>query len=208
MTKNPVVVKQDTSLADARELMKKEKIHRLPVVNKQGHLEGIVTEKDLLYATPSSMTTLDVYEIHQLFSKLTVKDAMTKNVISISPNTHIEDAARIMTDNNIGGLTVVENKVVVGIITESDIFKIFMEMFGVREKGFRITALLPEVQGELANLASAISNEGGDFISFVNAPGENVTNALAVMKVKGLSQKKLEKLIKPLAIEIREIEEV
>lgn len=208
MTKNPVVVRKDVSLADARELMKKEKIHRLPVVDKHGHLVGIVTEKDILYATPSSMTTLDVYEIHSLFANLTIEDAMTTDVISIPSGTHLEDAARIMSDNNIGGLTVVDKGIVCGIITESDIFKVFMEMFGVREKGLRVTLLVPEVKGELANLASSVSNIGGDIISFVNVPGEDVTNSLAVMKVHGVDKKALEEAVAPLAIEIREIEEV
>lgn len=208
MTKNPVTAREDLSLADARELLKKESIHRLPVVDNLGHLKGIVTEKDILYATPSSMTTLDVYEIHSLFAKLKIKDAMTKEVISITPDTHIEDAARLMSDNNIGGLTVVQDKIVIGIITESDIFKVLMNMFGIREKGFRVTMLLPEVKGELAELASAISKAGGNIISFLNVPGENLTNSLVVMKIKDLDGEKIKDIVKPLAIELREIEEV
>ncbi|MDA3824076.1 MAG: CBS domain-containing protein [Bacteroidales bacterium] len=208
MTKNPVVVTQNATLADARDLLKTNQIHRLPVVDQKGHLIGIVTEKDILYATPSSMTTLDVYEIHSLFAKLTIKDIMTNNVISINSDTHVEEAAKIMADNNIGGLTVVDNKMVVGIITESDLFKVFINMFGVREKGFRITMLLPEVKGELARLASAISNIGGEIISFANVPGDNVTNTLAVMKLKGLSEQKIREVIEPLSIEISEIHQV
>lgn len=207
MTKNPIVVRENISLADARELMKKEKIHRLPVVDNKGALMGIVTEKDVLYATPSSMTTLDVYEIHTLFAKLSIKDIMTRDVLSISPDTHIEEAARTMADNNIGGLTVVDQGMVVGIITESDIFKVFINMFGVREKGIRVTLLVPEKKGELAQLAAAVSQAGGDFISFVNAPGENLSNALAVMKVKGVDPKTLHDVVEPLSIEIREIQE-
>lgn len=208
MTKSPIVVKDDLSLADARELLKNEKIHRLPVVGKKGKLIGIITEKDILYATPSSMTTLDVYEIHTLFAKLKIKETMKKNVITVSPGTHIEEAARILEDNNIGGLPVVENDLVVGIITESDIFKVFINMFGVREKGYRVTFTVPEVHGELAKIASAISDSGGDIISFINVPGSNITNALAVMKVKSISKEKIEEVIKPLSIEISEIDEV
>ena len=208
MTRNPVVVREDLSLADARELMKKEKIHRLPVVDARGHLQGIVTEKDILYATPSSMTTLDVYEIHSLFARLKISDAMTKDVMSVTPDTHVEDAARMMADNNIGGLTVVKDGLVVGIITESDIFKILMNMFGIREKGYRVTLLLPEVKGELAELAGGISIAGGNIISFLNVPGDDVTNSLAVMKVRDLTEERIRKIIEPLAIEIREIEEV
>lgn len=207
MTKNPIVVRENLSLADARELMKKEKIHRLPVVDGKGALMGIVTEKDVLYATPSSMTTLDVYEIHSLFAKLSIKDIMTRNVLSIAPDTHMEEAARTMADNNIGGLTVVDKDMVVGIITESDIFKVFINMFGVREKGLRVTLLLPEKKGELAQLAAAVSQAGGDFISFVNVPGENMSNALAVMKVKGVEEQVLHDVVEPLSIEIKEIQE-
>ena len=157
MTRNPITITSHTPVNEARNMMKKEKIHRLPVTDKHGRLEGIVTEKDILYASPSPATSLDVWEISNLMNKLEVHSVMTKDVISITTQTPIEDAARIMSDNNIGGLPILEDDILVGIITESDIFKVFIELFGAREKGLRVTILMPEKHGELAAVSSAIA---------------------------------------------------
>jgi acetoin utilization protein AcuB len=134
MTKNPISISLHTPVSEAREKMKKEKIHRLPVVDKYDHLQGIITEKDILYASPSLATSLDVYEISSLMARLEVHSVMTKDVITIGPDTPLEDAARIMADNNIGGLPIIDKGILVGIITESDLFRVFVELFGAREK--------------------------------------------------------------------------
>ncbi len=207
MTKNPVTVGLHTPVAEARDKMKKEKIHRLPVVDKHDHLVGIVTEKDILYASPSPATSLDVYEISSLMSKLEVHSVMTKEkqLITVAPTTTLEDAARILADNNIGGLPVIENDILVGIITESDLFKVFVELFGARERGIRVTMLLPEKQGELASLAGAIATAGGDIVSFVNLWGENATNRYAIVKAREISEEALVAAVKPYTQEIIDI---
>jgi len=142
MTRNPITVHPDTTVIDAQALMRREKISRLPVVDRNGRLVGIVSEKDLIYASPSRASTLDVYEMNFLLSKLTVETVMTKKVITIDGDTPVEDAARIMVDNDIGGLPVMKGNTLVGIITESDIFKMFLELFGTREKGLRVTLMI------------------------------------------------------------------
>lgn len=208
MTKNPSTVSPHTPVSDAREKMKKEKIHRLPVIDKHDHLVGIITEKDILYASPSPATSLDVYEISNLMSKLEVHSVMTKDVISIGPDTPLEDAARIMADNNIGGLPVVEKDILIGIITESDLFKVFVELFGAREKGLRLTVLMPEKRGELAAISQSIAEAGGDIVSFGNLLGENATNRYAIIKVQNLSEEELVKIITPLTEKIVDVREI
>src|SRR3972149_4104016 len=115
MSRHPILASPDLSISEALNLMKKEKIRRLPVVDKHGKLVGIVSDKDLLHASPSPATSLSVWEVTYLMSRLKVEEVMTKKVITVTEDTPVEDAARIMADNKIGGLPVVRDSVVVGI---------------------------------------------------------------------------------------------
>ena len=120
---HPVItIKPEIPIMEAHELMQKEHIRRLPVINKHKRLVGIVSEKDLLHAEPSDVTSLDVWELHYMLSKIIVKEVMTRDVITITENTPLEEAARIMADNKIGGLPILRDDRVVGIITETDLF--------------------------------------------------------------------------------------
>jgi len=119
---HPVIhIPPDTSIHDALQLMKREGIRRTPVV-KKGKLVGIVSEKDLLNATPSQATTLNVWELNYLLSKITIEDIMTRDIITVTEDTPIEEAARIMADHKIGGLPVMRNDSMVGIISETALF--------------------------------------------------------------------------------------
>lgn len=205
MTHNPITVHTDVSVPDAQRLIRREKIHRLPVVDKHHSLVGIVSEKDLLYASPSPASTLDVYEMNALLSKLTVQKVMTKEVITVEEDTPIEEAVRILSDNDIGSLPIMRGKTLVGIITESDIFKVFIELFGAREPGIQATMLLPEKQGELADITKALADKGVDIITLGTFPGENAENRLCYIKVAGVKPKELEKILKPYIIEITDM---
>ena len=149
-----------------------------------------------------------MYEIAALLHKLKVHSVMTKDVLSIDVDTPLEDAARIMADNNIGGLPVMEEDILVGIITESDLFKIFIELFGARETGIRLTLLMPDSHGELAAVSSAIANAGGDIVSFGNMLGENATNRYGIFKVRNLSEQELIGCVEPLVTKIVDIREM
>ena len=208
MTKNPFSVTQESSISDARELMKRENVHRLPVVNAHGELTGIVTEKDILCASPSPASTLDAWEITTLLAQLKVSDVMTREPISVPPDTPVEQAARLIADNHIGGLPITEGKVLAGIITESDLFKIFIELFAIRRTGLRITFLAPDIHGELAALARSISERGGDILSFGFVRGENAANRLGIAKISGLTRDQLSDAVGPFVQEIREIREI
>ena len=208
MTLNPITIQPDFSVAKALKLMQREKIHRLPIVDKHGTLKGIVTEKDLLKASPSLATTLDVYEISELLSELAVESVMTANPITIEEDTPIEDAARIMSDNNIGGLPVMREGHLAGIISESDLFKIFIELFGARRSGIRASVLIPEKKGEIASIAEAIRDKGGNIISIGTFLGEDMTNALCTIKVEDVTKDELLACISPYVEEVLDIREV
>jgi acetoin utilization protein AcuB len=125
MTHDPITIDPQTTLPEASRLMKECSIRRLPVVDN-GRLVGIVTLGDLREASPSQATSLSIYELNYLLSRLTVGEIMTREPISIAPDTSIEAAARLMLEHKIGSLPVVDANKVVGIITESDIFRLLV----------------------------------------------------------------------------------
>ena len=192
-----ITIHPELPMQDALSLMLKEQIRRLPIVDKHGRLIGIVSERDLLHASPSNATSLNVWELNYLLSKTTVAEIMTSNVISINEDTPIEEAARIMADNKIGGLTVVRDEKVVGIITETDLFKIFLELLGAREPGIRLAALVPNEAGELAQLTTAIFNAGGFIVALGTFMGESTENREVTIKVSGINSQELKEAIDP-----------
>jgi acetoin utilization protein AcuB len=191
MSRHPITITADIHIDEALKVMRDNKVRRLPVVDKDGQLVGIVSEMDLLYASPSPATSLSVYEIHYLMARISVQDVMAKEVISVGEDTPLEEAARIMVDNKIGGLPVVRNGTLVGIITETDLFKIFLELLGAREKGVRLTLQVPNRKGVLASLTGQIAQMGGDIISLGTFLGEDPTEGLLTVKVAEVSRDQL-----------------
>jgi len=188
--------------------MRREKIRRLPVLDENDRLVGIVAEKDLLYASPSSAKALNVYELQYLLAKLTVGDVMTRNVITTTEFTPLEEAAKVMVDNKIGALPVMRGDKLVGIITETDIFKVFLELLGAREKGLRLTLLVPEAQGVLASLTGTIAELGGNIIALGTFKGEDPTNRIVTVKVEDVDKDKLLNAIRSLVLEVLDVREV
>lgn len=207
MTHPVITVHANMQIQDALNLMRKEHIRRLPVVDKKGNLVAMVSESDLLHASPSDATSLSIYELNYLLSKITIKHIMTTDVITVAEDTPIEEAARIMADNKIGGLPVVHNKKVVGIITETDLFKVFLELLGAREPGVRLAALIPDTPGELAQLTKTIFERGGNIIALGTFLGESSENREIVLKVSGLEAETLTKTIKPYIDQIVDVRE-
>jgi len=187
--------------------MKIEHVRQFPVV-KNGKLVGFVSDKDILNASPSPVSTLSIWEMNYLLSKITVSEVMLKNVLTVTEDTPIEQAARIMADNKISGLPVMRNGGVVGIITETDLFKLFLELTGARELGIRVTVLVNDKPGELAKLTKTVSETGGDFIAFGLFTGLDTTNKLVTFKVTGISQDELKKVITPVVKQIIDIRSI
>jgi len=129
MTRDPICASPDTSLPEAHRMMKDHHVRRLPVVDAHGALVGIVTRGDIRGAEPSEATSLSIYEVHYLLSRLTLDHIMTRNPVTVGPNTTIQEAAQWMLRRKIAGLPVVEGGRVVGILTESDIFRLVVKMW-------------------------------------------------------------------------------
>lgn len=208
MTANPITVNPETSFEDALQLLREKKIRRLPVVDKQGNLAGIVVEKDLLYASPSPATSLSVFEVHYLLSKLQVKDVMTKRVITVGEDCPLEEAARIMVDHKIGSLPVVRDRKVVGIITETDIFRTMAEALGGREKGVRVSIRVPEVKGELAKIAGVIAELGGNIIAVATFVASDTQHRDITMKVQGVKREELVTALERCGVQIMDVREI
>jgi acetoin utilization protein AcuB len=183
MIPDPVAVTEETSFEDALHLMKEKNIRRLPVASKDGHLVGIVADKDLSSASPSAATSLSVYEMHYLLFKLKVKDVMTKRVVTVGDDCPIEEAARIMVDHKIGCLPIVKDGRLAGIITETDIFKTFVEILGGRIKGLRLTLDVTEGKGVLAVIANEIVRHNGNIISLATFFCKDASERIITVRV-------------------------
>lgn len=208
MSKNPVVISRDTGVDDALRLMRDKNVRRLPVVDKNGKLVGIVSDKDLYLASPSPATSLDIFELRYLLSRLTVEKIMSTPVITVTPKTPLEEAARIMADKKIGGLPVIDGDNMVGIITESDLFKIFVELLGARKRGVRVTLIVPDIKGQLATLTSAIALKGGNFIALSTLEGIRAGTFEVMLKITDLDMAAVEEILGRLNVEIIDIREV
>jgi acetoin utilization protein AcuB len=165
------------------------------VLDDDDKLVGIVLERDLLYASPSPATTLSVYEMNYLISKIKIKDLMSREVVTVDEDTPLEEAARIMVDNSIGGLPVMRGDRLVGLITESDLFKTFLEQLGARAQGLRVTIRMPEVKGALARLTSDLAAHGADIVSLTTFWGEDLSDRAIVFKVQDISREQVEQII-------------
>jgi acetoin utilization protein AcuB len=194
MSRPVITISPDAPINDVLAMFRKEHIRRAPVI-KNGKLVGIVTENDLIHASPSSLTTLSVWEMHYLISKIKIKDIMTKKVLTISRDTPIEEAARIMADKSLGGLPVTDGKKVVGMITETDLFKVFLELMGARDKGIRVTVSVESKPGQLAKITKAIANAGGNFVSFGFFAGEDAASKIVTFKVEGVKKEEIKKIL-------------
>ncbi len=172
MTVQPVTVTEDTPIFDAMDLMRRHQFGRL-LVTRQHELVGIVTELDLVRVAPSAATTLSVWEQNALLEKMRVREVMTRRPVTISPDDTVEEAARVMCERNISGLPVVAAGEVVGIVTESDLFRALIKMMHGTAPGARLTICVENRVGELANVASLISATGINILAVACTGGEN-----------------------------------
>ncbi len=202
MTSEVITVSPDFPIAEALEKMRHDEVHRYPVLDKKGKLVGIVTHKDLLYAAPSSATSLNVWEVTYLVNQIKVKEVMTKKVITVQKDCPIEEAASLMRNNEIGGLPVMKGDQIVGIITESDLFDVFLELLAAQEAGVRVTLLAPYFKGSMAQISAAITAKGGLIHSLNAFVAEDPKHWGCVLKVADIGQEELIKAIQPHVVEI------
>lgn len=208
MTRNPVTATPDMNIQDAKELMVREKVHRLPVLDSEKKLVGVISEKDILEAAPSPVSTLSAYEMNYLMSKLTVKKLMSRHPVTLDKNATIEEAARLMIDQDLSCLPVLEDGKLVGIVSKSDLFKILMELFGARHFGTRVEFLVDDRKGVLADITSAVSNKNLNIVSYGTFAGNDENTAICTMKIQGAKPSEVLDIMKPFVKEILDIREV
>ncbi|PKN97827.1 MAG: hypothetical protein CVU42_14785 [Chloroflexi bacterium HGW-Chloroflexi-4] len=207
MTSPVLTITPDVSIQDALARMHHDKVRRYPVVDKHGKLIGIVTEGDLLNAKPSEATTLSVWEITALLNKITVERVMCAKVITTTEDCPIEEAARIMADNEISSLPVMRDKSLVGMITETDIFHIMLELMGGRTPGVRLTVEVLNKPGKLYEIAGIIQKLGGDILGLAAILGSRAETRIFTIKVVGIELDALRKAVGSAAEQIVDIRE-
>ena len=209
MTQNPVTITPDTSVPEALHIMRENNVRRLPILDRHGKLVGIVSDKALLHASPSPATSLAVWEITELHAKLKVESVMSRDVVTVPEDTLLEEAARIMVDSEVGGLPVMRGDALVGIITESDLFKVLLELLGGRRNGLRLTVSATGTKGTLAKIATAIFDIGGNIVGLGVSEIKDVRpNQWEIMlKVQDVHKDPLVQVVQPVVNEIIDIRE-
>jgi acetoin utilization protein AcuB len=170
MTSELITVTPDTPLVKARDLLRERNIKQVPVVDSQGKLVGILTDRDIKSAWASPATTLSIYELTYVLQKLTVESVMVKNVITISPDATIERAAKVLHDRKIGSLPVVEGGKLVGIITSTDLMEVLLDALGIQEESGRLVVLVKDRIGVLADLCGLLKQKNIGICSMVTLP--------------------------------------
>jgi acetoin utilization protein AcuB len=170
MTTKLVTVTPETTMVKARDLLREHNIKQVPVVDNQGRLVGILTDRDIRTAWASPATTLSIYELTYVLEKLTVASVMVKDVITTTPDATIERAAKIMHDKKIGSLPVMEGDKVVGIITSTDLMEVLLDALGIEEESGRIVVLVKDRIGALADVCGLLRQKNINIRSMVTLP--------------------------------------
>jgi acetoin utilization protein AcuB len=203
MSKNPITTNPNASVPDALKVMQGSKVRQLPVLNDKSELVGVVSLVDLFRVSPSPATSLSVWEVDYLLEKITVETVMTRDVITVTEDTAVEEAGRIMADNKISGLPVMRDGELVGVFTETHLFNILLELFGARTPGVRVTARMHQEKGGLAKLSGTVSALGAQFVAFgIAGDSETIT-----FKVRDVDREELVKAVRPLVVEILDVRE-
>jgi len=177
MTKNPITISPGAPISDAVGLMREKSLKRVPVVEGD-KVVGILTQSDVQKVSPTKATSLSIFEINYLLSKITVRDAMAKNPVTIDEDSLLEEAAVIMRQERIGTLPVVANGKLVGIITESDIFDAFIDLLGFKTFGSRITVEAKDIPGALAEIAEVFKSLGINITHIAAYRGEGTSDVV------------------------------
>ena len=205
MTINPVTTTPDMGVFEAFELMKNEGVQRLPVLDNDGNLVGIISEKNITSAAADR--EVSIVEFALLLSKIKVGDVMTKEVITVSIDDPVELAARKMSDNDISILPVVDNNgKLVGVVSRSDLFRLLLELFGTRHYGIRVTFRIKDQKGVIAKLAIALENIGANIVSIGNLDSDQGYSTI-IMKINGVDESLIKDTLSPLVdgnLDIRE----
>ena len=205
MTKNPYYTNPKEQIYNVKSMMDREKFSKVPVLDDSGKLVGVVTKTDLKKAMPSEATTLDIYELSYLLSKITVDKVMKKDPITVQKDATIEEAAKIMSEKGLSSLVVMDGEVLTGILSKSDLFKALVNMFGLRYDGVRASLEVSDDCGMLAKISSAIAEKNGKIVSFITADGSDVSKRIVTFKILGLDKETVRDILSKVGGEIKDI---
>ncbi|MFQ5575509.1 MAG: CBS domain-containing protein [Anaerolineae bacterium] len=197
MTRHPIMIPPTMPAAEAQKIMAENKIRHLPVISDGKRLLGLITRQRLALK-PDMLGSLNVWEITRHLSNLTVKKVMlpAKEVHTIVPDKTVERAARTMTDHKIGCLPVIDDEVVVGIITEADLLLSFQEMLGLHTEGVRVTVRQPDQVGEGIKLIKAVSEQGWPIMGMAGCPAPRRPGYYdVVLKIAGVSLSQVQEVV-------------
>jgi len=193
MTRHPIMIAPDTPAAEAQNLMLENNVRHLPVVGDGKRLIGLIT-RERLRVPPTDLGSLNVWEISRFLSNLKASDVMIKlnDLFLIDPDTTLEDAAKLMSQHKVGSLIVVEDEIVVGIITEVDMLAELANLLGGDIKGVRIVTRVPDQIGEYAKVMAAITEHGWCIYASGGVPSPKTPGSWdLVIKVPDVSKEEL-----------------
>ena len=187
MSPKVLTLQPTDSISAAIHLMKEKRIRRIPIVNGNGKLVGIVSDRDLKDVSPSRATTLDIWELHAVLDKLKIADVMTKKPTTVTPETPIEKAAAIMLEKRVEGLPVLDGKGnLVGILTEGDVFRALVDSTGAGKKRTRVNLVIPDRAGSIREVADTVRAQGGTIFSILTSTSKVPAGKRElVMRVEG-----------------------
>lgn len=203
MSRDVVTVSRTTPVPEAMHIMEQRHIRRLPVVDGD-KLVGIVTLLDLFRVSPSPATSLSMWELNYLMARLPVEQAMTGRVVTVSPEAALEEAALLMREHRVGGLPVVENGRLVGVITETDIFDAFLDLMGLRQAGLRLTLVLPDQVGQLAQVTAICRDYGVNILSVASFPSSEGQGTV-ILRLAGSQASKAVDAIRAAGYEVADV---
>ena len=205
MTPNPITVTINTSLPDIAALMRDNIIRRLPVMDGD-RLVGIISDHDVMATMPSPATTLNRWEMNTLLDKLEARDFMTHPVHVTTPDCPLEEVARYLVEKKIGALPAMEGDRLVGIITETDIFRVFVDMLsGGEVPGLRFELRAERHRGVVSDMARIVNDNGGRVIAMATLNESDGVHKLVLVKEEGGDEQAIRAALHEADIEVLDV---
>jgi len=205
MTTNLITVDPKTTLPDIEDLFREHDIRRVPVLER-GKLVGIISDHDVMASMPSPATSLSRWEVNTLLDKLTAREIMTSPVLSTTPDCPLEETAQILLEKKFGAMPVLEDGELVGIITESDLFRMFVRMLsGGDEPGLRFVLRVERHRGVLAQVAGIVRNNGGAIVAMATINEEDGAHKRVLVKEEGADADKVRAALEEVDVEVLDV---
>jgi acetoin utilization protein AcuB len=207
MTPAPVTILPTASVEDALHLMREKKIRHLPVLDFDERLVGFVSDYDLAHVTPSPIASLSIQDMLYHLSRLKIQEIMVRDIVTIDADAPLEEAAGLMVDHKVSALPVLSQGRLVGIITETDIFQMFLEMLDTPLPVVRLTLLIPNQKGQIAALCRRIAAVGGNITSLGQFEGPTPAERMLIVKVAEVPAEQLRQFVAECGFTLRDLRE-